>query len=99
MSKTTRDALQLAHDRILDHHKRQLPKDDRYKDKLGVELGHAVDAGRFRRALCPGRDGELSKLGIDECAAGKGRGRTAHRHDRSGAEGRAQPAGARRPPN
>ncbi len=39
VSKTTRDALQLAHDRILDHHKRQLPKDDRYTDKLGVELG------------------------------------------------------------
>ncbi len=32
-------ALQLAHDRILAHHKRQLPKDDIYKDTLGVELG------------------------------------------------------------
>ncbi len=39
IGKATRDALQLAHDRILDHHKRQLPKDDRYKDALGVELG------------------------------------------------------------
>ena len=39
VNKTTRDALQLAHDRILDHHKRQLPKDDRYRDPLGVELG------------------------------------------------------------
>jgi histidinol dehydrogenase len=39
VSKTTRDALQLAHDRILDHHKRQRPKDERYKDSLGVELG------------------------------------------------------------
>jgi histidinol dehydrogenase len=39
VKKTTRDALQLAHDRILDHHKRQLPKDDRYRDSLGVELG------------------------------------------------------------
>ena len=39
VGKATRDALQLAHDRILDHHKRQLPKDDRYKDALGVELG------------------------------------------------------------
>jgi histidinol dehydrogenase len=35
----TREALQLAHDRILSHHKRQLPKDDIYKDALGVELG------------------------------------------------------------
>jgi histidinol dehydrogenase len=33
-------ALKLAHDRILDHHRRQLPKDDRYKDMQGVELGH-----------------------------------------------------------
>jgi histidinol dehydrogenase len=32
-------ALTLAHDRILDHHRRQLPKDDRYKDSQGVELG------------------------------------------------------------
>jgi histidinol dehydrogenase len=32
-------ALTLAHGRILDHHRRQLPKDDRYKDALGVELG------------------------------------------------------------
>ena len=39
VNKKTRDALQLAHDRILDHHKRQLPKDDRYRDPLGVELG------------------------------------------------------------
>jgi histidinol dehydrogenase len=33
-------ALKLAHDRILNHHRRQLPKDDRYKDSQGVELGH-----------------------------------------------------------
>jgi histidinol dehydrogenase len=39
VDKTTRDALQLAHDRILDHHQRQVPKDDRYRDALGVELG------------------------------------------------------------
>jgi histidinol dehydrogenase len=32
-------ALKLAHDRILDHHRRQLPKDDRYRDAQGVELG------------------------------------------------------------
>ncbi|MGZ9089885.1 MAG: histidinol dehydrogenase, partial [Rhodoplanes sp.] len=32
-------ALELAHDRILDHHRRQLPKNDRYKDAQGVELG------------------------------------------------------------
>ena len=39
VDKATREALQLAHDRILDHHKRQFPKDDKYKDALGVELG------------------------------------------------------------
>ena len=32
-------ALELAHERILDHHKRQLPSDDRYIDEIGVELG------------------------------------------------------------
>ena len=32
-------ALQLAHDRIKSHHERQMPKNDRYTDHLGVELG------------------------------------------------------------
>jgi histidinol dehydrogenase len=32
-------ALALAHERILDHHRRQLPRDERYKDATGVELG------------------------------------------------------------
>jgi histidinol dehydrogenase len=32
-------ALKLAHDRILDHHRRQLPKDDHYRDAQGAELG------------------------------------------------------------
>jgi len=43
----TLNALQLAHDRIKSHHARQLPKDDRYTDAIGVELGSrwtAVDA-------------------------------------------------------
>jgi histidinol dehydrogenase len=39
VDKTTLDALEFAHDRILDHHKRQLPQDDVYKDRQGVELG------------------------------------------------------------
>ncbi len=34
----TLSALELAHERILDHHRRQLPRDDRYKDAAGVEL-------------------------------------------------------------
>jgi histidinol dehydrogenase len=39
VDKTTLDALELAHDRILDHHQRQVPQDDVYKDRQGVELG------------------------------------------------------------
>jgi len=34
------DALRLARDRIEAYHQRQLPKDDRWTDPLGVELGH-----------------------------------------------------------
>ncbi len=34
------DALALARDRIEAYHRRQLPKDDRFTDALGVELGH-----------------------------------------------------------
>ena len=32
-------ALEFAHTRIFSHHQRQMPKDDRYVDALGVELG------------------------------------------------------------
>jgi histidinol dehydrogenase len=39
VDQKTLQALKLAHDRILAHHQRQLPKDDLYKDALGVELG------------------------------------------------------------
>ena len=39
VDKRTLDALELAHDRILDHHQRQLPQDDVYVDRQGVELG------------------------------------------------------------
>lgn len=35
----TLSALELAHDRIRTHHERQIPKDDRYTDAIGVELG------------------------------------------------------------
>jgi len=34
------NALVLARDRIENYHRRQLPKDDRFTDALGVELGH-----------------------------------------------------------
>jgi histidinol dehydrogenase len=36
---TTLDALKFARDRIETFHRRQLPKDDRFTDALGVELG------------------------------------------------------------
>ncbi len=35
----TLEALQLAHDRILSHHQKQLPESYTYKDAIGVELG------------------------------------------------------------
>ncbi|ODT08959.1 MAG: histidinol dehydrogenase [Mesorhizobium sp. SCN 65-20] len=35
----TIDALTFARDRIRSHHERQMPKDDRYTDAVGVELG------------------------------------------------------------
>jgi len=35
----TVEALKLARERIHAHHKRQVPKDDRYADPIGVELG------------------------------------------------------------
>src|SRR5947199_6470131 len=45
------DALTFARDRIETYHRRQLPKDDRWTDPLGVELGHrwtAIEAvGRY----------------------------------------------------
>ncbi|MER0237121.1 histidinol dehydrogenase [Fulvimarina sp. MAC8] len=37
--EVTKEALRTAHDRIRSHHERQRPKDDRYTDSLGVELG------------------------------------------------------------
>jgi histidinol dehydrogenase len=42
-----RTALRIARERIDAYHRRQLPKDDRFTDALGVELGHrwtAIDA-------------------------------------------------------
>jgi len=47
ISAETRDALNLARDRIRAHHARQRPQDSRYVDPIGVELGAkwtAVDA-------------------------------------------------------
>ncbi len=54
VEKTTREALELAHDRILDHHKRQLPSDDLYRDRLGVELGTRWSAVASAGLYVPG---------------------------------------------
>ena len=40
----TLDALTLARDRIEAYHRRQMPKDERFTDALGVELGHRWSA-------------------------------------------------------
>jgi histidinol dehydrogenase len=53
-SKETLDALYLACDRIADHHKRQLPSDDRYRDAAGVELGHRWTAVESAGLYVPG---------------------------------------------
>jgi len=50
----TLDALQLAHDRIRSHHARQMPKDDRYTDAIGVELGSLWTAVEAVGVYVPG---------------------------------------------
>jgi histidinol dehydrogenase len=47
-------ALTLARDRIKSHHERQVPKDDRYRDALGVELGHRWTAVESVGLYVPG---------------------------------------------
>ena len=47
-------ALEVARDRIADHHQRQLPQDDRYRDALGVELGHRWTAVESVGLYVPG---------------------------------------------
>ncbi|MEG6508598.1 histidinol dehydrogenase [Methyloligella sp. 2.7D] len=51
---TTLAALKIAHDRILDHHKRQRPESDRYRDDLGVELGSRWTAVESAGLYVPG---------------------------------------------
>jgi histidinol dehydrogenase len=50
----TLDALQLAHDRIKAHHARQMPRDDRYTDAIGVELGSLWTAVEAVGVYVPG---------------------------------------------
>jgi histidinol dehydrogenase len=52
--KGTRDALEMAAQRIHDHHARHVPKDDRYRDSLGVELGDRWTAVEAAGLYVPG---------------------------------------------
>lgn len=52
--KETLDALKLAHDRIYAHHERQRPRDDRYVDPIGVELGSLWTAVEAVGVYVPG---------------------------------------------
>lgn len=53
-SKDTLQALEFAHRRIAEHHARQIPKDDRYRDGDGVELGHRWTAVESAGLYVPG---------------------------------------------
>ncbi len=53
-SAETLDALRFARDRIVSHHQRQLPSDDRYIDAQGVELGHRWTAVESVGLYVPG---------------------------------------------
>ena len=53
-SNETLDALELARERIADHHARQRPDDERYTDAAGVELGHRWTAVESAGLYVPG---------------------------------------------
>ena len=53
-SQETLDALEFARTRIADHHRRQLPVDDRYRDAAGVELGQRWTAVESVGLYVPG---------------------------------------------
>lgn len=49
-----REALEFAHKRIVSHHERQRPADDRYTDKVGAELGYRWTAVQSAGLYVPG---------------------------------------------
>lgn len=53
-SAETLAALEFARDRIQEHHARQMPADDRYRDASGVELGHRWTAVESVGLYVPG---------------------------------------------
>ncbi|MEC9369206.1 MAG: histidinol dehydrogenase [Pseudomonadota bacterium] len=54
VGRETRKALELARERITSHHERQLPRDDRYTDAAGVELGYRWTAVEAAGLYVPG---------------------------------------------
>lgn len=50
----TRTALKVAHDRIVDHHARQLPEDQLYRDEVGAQLGYRWTAVESAGLYVPG---------------------------------------------
>ena len=53
---------------------RQLPKDERFTDALGVELELALERDQIGRPLCSRRHRRLSVICADERGAGEGGG-------------------------
>ncbi len=53
-SKETRDALEVAADRISSHHQRQVPVSERYRDAAGIELGDRWTAVESAGLYVPG---------------------------------------------
>ena len=92
----TLQALQLAADRIAEHHERQIPMNERYTDELGVELGWRWTAVESVGLYVPGGPRLLSQLRADERDPRQGRRRASRRHGGAFAERRAQSAGAGR---
>ena len=85
MDERTLAALHLAHDRILDHHQRQRPKDDRYKDRLGVELGTRWTAVASAGLYVPGGTASYPSSVLMNAVPAKVAGVPAHRHGGAGA--------------
>lgn len=54
VDEKTFEALELAAERIEAHHRRQKPEDDRYRDKIGVELGSRWSALQSVGLYVPG---------------------------------------------
>ena len=79
VEQKTLQALELAHERILDHHKRQLPKNDLYRDRLGVELRTRTNSGSASASLyVPGSTASYPSSVLMKRRAGQGRRRAAH---------------------